>query len=306
VSGPIVVVGVPTALGGNLPGDATWARGMADAPAALRREGFPERVAAACGPLADHGDVAISPGYHEDPDRRAKNHALIVEALPRVASAVESALREGGPDSRLLLLGGDCTGHAAALAGIRRARPGSRLALVWFDAHGDFNTTETTPSGNVWGMPFAMACGRGDPDLVGAVDGPSVREEDCALIGGQVLDEVESRMLAASPIAHFGAGMLATDAGLAALAGWASVVADRVDAFYIAIDHDVLDASIDPAVAMPEAAGLSAETAVAVVRTIAAAGPIVAHGSTTMSLTHGDIPRTVAVAADLAIASLAR
>ena len=140
------------------------------------------------------------------------------------------------PDS--LVLGGDCTSHAGALAGIRRARPGIRLGLAWFDAHGDFNTPDTTPSGNVWGMPFAMACGRGDPDLVAAVDGPTVGETDAGLFGGQVLDETESRMLAASGVASFGAGMLADDAGRAAVAGWSAAVAGRIDGWYIAVDLD--------------------------------------------------------------------
>jgi arginase len=192
------------------------------------------------------------------------------------------------------------------MAALKRRDPGARLAIAWFDAHGDFNTSATTPSGNVWGMPFAMACGRGESDLVGAVDGPVVREEDCALVGGQVLDETESRMLAASPIAHFGAGMLATEAGMAALAAWAGVVARRVDGFYIALDHDCLDASLRPAVSMPEPDGLMPDVALAAIRTIGAAGPILAHGASAMSLGNGDAERTVSIAADLAAASLAR
>jgi len=301
---PIVVVGVPTALGGNLPSDPSIPWGMAEAPAALRQAGFLDRIAAACGPLDDRGDVPIDPGYREDPDRRAKNRSLLLAALPRIAEAVAGALPAGDTGARLLVLGGDCTAHPAAIAGIRRARPGTQIALVWFDAHGDFNTPETTPSGNVWGMPFAMACGRGDRDLVAAVDGPVVREEDCALIGGQVLDEAESRMLAASAIAHFGAGMLATDAGIAALTAWAGHVAARIDGFYIALDHDVLDASIRPAVSMPEPDGLMPEAALAAIRVIAAAGPIIGHGISAISLGNGDRERTLTIAADLATASL--
>jgi arginase len=302
----IVTIGVPCALGGNLPDDPAAGRGMAEAPAGLRRLGFLDRLGS--GPLRaeelrDAGDVPIEVGYREDPDPRARNRALIAATLPRVSQAVASALGEN-PAARLLVLGGDCTAHPASLAAIRRVRPGVRLALVWFDAHGDFNTPDTTPSGNVWGMPFAMACGRGDPDLVGAVQGPIVREEDCALLGGQVLDETESRMLAASPIAQFGAGMLATEAGLAALAAWAGVVARRVDGFYVAIDHDCLDASLRPAVAMPEPNGILPEVAVAAVRVIAGAGAIAAHGVTGISLGNGDVERTVAIAADLAAASL--
>jgi arginase family enzyme len=154
-------------------------------------------------------------------------------------------------------------------------------------------------------MPFAMACGRGDPDLVGAVDGPVVREEHCALLGGQVLDEAESRMIAASPIAQFGAGMLATGAGMAALAGWASVVARQVDGFYIGFDHDCLDSSIRPAVSMPEPGGLLPDVALDAVRTIATAGPILGYGASAISLGNGDAGRTVAIAADLAAVALA-
>ena len=71
-------------------------------------------------------------------------------------------------------------------------------------------------------MPFAMICGRGDADLVAAADGPTVLEEDAALFGGQVLDETESRMLAASRVAHFGAGMLGDRGRPGGPRGWAA------------------------------------------------------------------------------------
>ena len=298
---PIVVVGVPTALGGHL-------GGMEQAPAAMRGLGLLEslRRRLPATELRDAGDVTIEPGFRADPDPRAKNRALIAEFLPREGDVVARSLREAGSDSRLLILGGDCTAHAGALAGVRRARPDATLAIAWFDAHGDVNTPDTTPSGNVWGMPFAMLLGRGDADLVGAVDGPTVAEENAALLGGQVLDEAESRLLAASRVAHFGAGMLATDAGRAALAGWASVVAGRVDGIYIAIDHDVLDGAGDWAVQMPEPDGLSLETTLAAVRTLAAAMPVVGFGATGLNFTGpGDAGKTVDAVAVLAEAALA-
>ena len=188
----------------------------------LRRgRGWPGRA------LVDAGDAPNDPGWAHDPDPRAKNRALICAYLPRLATHVHDALAGAGPDARLLLLGGDCTSHAGAMAGLRRARPAARFAIAWFDAHGDFNTPDTTPSGNVWGMPFAMIVGRGDPDLLAACDAPTVDAGDAALLGGQVLDETESRMLAASRVAHFGAGMLGTDAGLAALGGLGAGGRDR-------------------------------------------------------------------------------
>ena len=304
MSGPILIVGSPTALGGHFDG-------MERTPSELRRLGLVERLQARPGfageVLVDGGDAANDPGWAPDDDPRAKNRARICAYLPRLAAHVATAVASGPDpaDARVLAVGGDCTTHAGVLAGIRRARPGARLALAWFDAHGDFNTPDTTPSGNVWGMPFAMICGRGEPDLLAACDAPTVREEDAALLGGQVLDETESRMLAASRVAHFGAGTLGTDGGRAALAGWAGVVGGRVDAFYVAFDVDALDASSGWAVAMPEPGGLSLETALAAVRTIAAAGPVVGFGATGVMIRDGtDTDPTIAAVAALAEAAL--
>ena len=303
----IVIAGSPTALGGHF-------GGMERAPGMLRDLGLRDRLAARPGLAGsewlDHGDAANDPGWVDDPDPRAKNLELICAYLGRLASHVQTGLVQGttgdGGDAALLVLGGDCTTHAGAMAGIRRARPGIRLGLAWFDAHGDFNTPDTTPSGNVWGMPFAMAVGRGDPRLVAAAEGPSVREVDAALFGGQVLDETESRMLAASGVAQFGSRMLADPAGQAAVRGWATTVADRIDAWYIAFDLDALDASGSWAIAMPEVDGLSLETAVATVRTIATSGaPVIGFGATAVMDQDGaDAAGTVDGIAALAEAAL--
>jgi arginase len=282
---------------------------MERTPGELRALGIVGKVQAKAGltgaTLVDAGDAPNDPGWAPDPDPRAKNRALICAYLPRLATHVEGALTAAGPDARLLLLGGDCTSHAGAMAGLRRARPGARLAIAWFDAHGDFNTPATTPSGNVWGMPFAMLVGRGDQDLLVACDAPTADPGDAALLGGQVLDETESRMLAASRVAHFGAGMLGTDAGMAALGAWARVVATRVDAFYVAFDMDALDASGGWALAMPEPDGISLETARRAVRTVAAAGPVAGFGATAILIGRGGDPvRTADAVAALAEAAL--
>ena len=299
----IALVGSPTALGGHF-------GGMERTPSELRRLGLLDRLRERPGladeEIVDRGDAANDPGWAPDPDQRAKNRGAICAYLPRLADHVAVALDpDGRPDDRLLAIGGDCTTHAGVMAGIRRARPGTRLGIAWFDAHGDFNTPDTTPSGNVWGMPFAMICGRGETDLLAACDAPTAREEDAALLGGQVLDETESRMLAASKVAHFGAGMLGTDGGQAALAAWARTAASRVDAFYIAFDMDALDAAGGWALTMPETGGLSLESAVLAVQTIARAGPVVGFGATAILIGRGGDPvRTVEAVATLTEAAL--
>ena len=302
---PIVIVGVPTSLGGHL-------AGMERTPAGLRELGLVDTLRArpllGGAEVRDAGDLSIEPGFVVDADPRAKNRARICEFLPRERDLVAAAI--GGDtarsdDPRLLILGGDCTAHAGAMAGLRHADPERRLAIAWFDAHGDFNTPDTTPSGNVWGMPFAMLCGRGDPDLVTAADGPSVDESHAALLGGQVLDEAESRTIAASRIAHFGAGVLGTPAGIAALAGWAAAVGREVDAIYLAFDLDCLDASGGWALTMPETGGMSLPSALAAVRTLASAIPVAGFGATAVTLANGDGPKTVDAIAQLAEAAFA-
>jgi arginase len=299
---PILIAGSPTALGGHF-------AGMEQGPRELRAYGLLERLGArpglASAAFHDHGDTANEPGWAPDPDPRMKNRQRLIEYLPRFAAHVAATLAAADDRARLMVLGGDCTSHPAAMAGIRRARPGTRLGLAWFDAHGDFNTPDTTPSGNVWGMPFAMLLGRGDADLVAACDGPTVLEEDAALLGGQVLDEEESRMLAASPVSHFGAGMLQTEAGLAALKGWAEVVGARCDGIYIAFDLDAIDAADGVAVAMPEPDGIPTATAIAALRVIARAARVVGFGPTaTMARDGLDLRHHAGIVAQLTEAAL--
>jgi arginase family enzyme len=125
-----------------------------------------------------------------------------------------------------------------------------------------------------------MLCGRGDPGLVASVNGPTVAEEDAALIGAQVLDQDESRMLSASAVAQFGSGMLRGRAGLAALEAWARVVGERCDGLYIAFDLDAIDESEGISVAMPEPEGLSVATAVDALRILARTNRVLGFGPT--------------------------
>jgi arginase len=305
LSPSIAMVGSPTALGGHFPG-------MDKGPSALRQIGLLDRLRARKGlaelSISDHGDAPIDAGWAPDDDPFMKNRQKIIEYMPHLVVHVHRAL--GGKDAavappRLLMVGGDCTSHAGAMAGLKRRFPDSRLGIAWFDAHGDFNIPTTTPSGNVWGMPFAMLCGRGDPLLVAAVSGPTVKEEDAALLGAQVLDEQEARMLAASPIALFGSGMLGGPAGLAALETWARVVGDRTDGMYIAFDHDALDQSEGVSVAMPEPKGLSLFTATVALRLLAATNRIVGFGPTaTMPRVGVDLARHADIVAQLTEAAL--
>jgi arginase len=128
--------------------------------------------------------------------------------------------------ARPIVLGGCCCAHVGGATGV--ARRVDRLAVVWIDAHGDLNTPETSPSGNLWGMPFRML-----------LDAGIVAPEDAALVRARNLDPPEVEFLDAHGI---------DDSLDRALAG--------VDAAYVALDLDVLDPS-EVDVLVPEPAGAS-------------------------------------------------
>ena len=150
---------------------------------------------------------------------------------------------------RPLVLGGCCCSHVGAVRGL--AARGGRLAVVWFDAHGDLNTPETSPSGNEWGMPFRMIL---DEGLVAA--------EDAALVGARNLDPPEVDYVTATGI---------DDSFDRAL--------DGVDGVYVAFDADVLEPA-EAQVFMPEPHGMSVDVAESLLRDLVARAQLVGMGVT--------------------------
>jgi arginase len=126
-------------------------------------------------------------------DQMARTGAV----LTALAVKVETAVKQG---RRPVALGGDCCQSIAVLAGLARA--GVRPMLLWLDAHGDFNTHETTISGFIGGMPLAMLTGRGRQDLVAAAGLEPIPERDVVLCDARSLDPQEAVALRASAITH--------------------------------------------------------------------------------------------------------
>ena len=127
------------------------------------------------------------------------------------------------------MLGGCCCSHIGAVEGLA-ARQG-RISLVWFDAHGDLNTPESSPSGNAWGMPLRML-----------LDSGAVEAEDTVLVGARELDPPEEEFLSRSTIRR-GADQI--EAAL-----------ENTGCVYVALDADVVEPS-ELSVFMPEPGGLT-------------------------------------------------
>ena len=150
---------------------------------------------------------------------------------------------------RPLVLGGCCCAHLGAVRGL--AGRVDRLAVVWLDAHGDLNSPETSPSGNLWGMPLRML-----------LDAGVVAPEDVALAGARNLDPPERAYLGETGI---------DDSLDRALAG--------VDAVYVALDLDVLDPG-DAEVFVPELDGPTIEEIEAILRDAVSRVPLAGVGVT--------------------------
>ena len=256
----IALIGVPFDLDQH-------EQGMGLAPGALRAAGLIERLAASGVEVVR--DVTLG-GDLEPGDTRARLGRLQAE----VAEVVAAVCREGLIP---VLVGGDCCNAIGVWSGLTDARPDANLGVAWFDAHGDWNTEETTLSGYPGGMPYAAICGHGSADLRDAAGlVRSAVPERCALLGVRDLDQPEAELLASTPVTVLDAETLRQDRPETILAG--------VDALYLHLDVDVLDTRIAPGVAYPIEGGLTVDDVVEQVRRLAA--PVAA-----VSLTAVDPPR---------------
>jgi arginase len=194
-------------------------------------EPFPDLAAA----LGASWEVNRPPLPDGDPQARM---SVIQDAL---AEKVEAAVRAG---ERPVSLAGDCCATFGVVAGLQRA--GLDPALIWFDAHGDFNTWETTPSGFLGGMPLAMLVGRGEQTMPAAVGLRPLAEERVILAGARDLDPEEGTALRGSRVAHL--------PDVAALRDHPLPAGD----LYVHFDTDVIDPAEAPAMGYPAAGGPSA------------------------------------------------
>jgi arginase len=151
---------------------------------------------------------------------------------------------------RPLVLGGCCCAHIGAVEGL--AARTSRLGLVWFDAHGDLNTPESSPSGNLWGMPLRML-----------LDSGAVEPQDVILLGSRSLDPPEREFIASI--------------GLRTNAGELESALDGAEGVYVALDVDSLDPA-EISAFMPEPGGLSVAEVEVLLRRVAERSPILGAG----------------------------
>jgi arginase len=156
-----------------------------------------------------------------------------------------------------IFLGGDHSIAIGTVSGIARSASGERTGVIWVDAHADFNTPATSPSGNIHGMPLATLTGRGHPDLVEiGSPGASVRTEDVVTIGLRSVDVEEKRLLREAGVRVY--TMKDIDAyGAARVVRSAIKGLTDVDRVHLSLDLDAVDPEVAPGVGTPVRGGLT-------------------------------------------------
>jgi arginase len=176
-------------------------RGVDMGPSALRAAGLNAAIKSLGHSVEDSGNIFVkNPEEQHFGDRRAKYLNEISETCRDVAQRIYQTLNEG---LFPLTLGGDHSIAIGTIAGVSRfLRDRSQTAgLIWIDAHGDMNTPETSPSGNIHGMPFAACLGLGPEPLTGICGfAPKVEAAKCVLIGVRDLDAREKRIIQKSGV----------------------------------------------------------------------------------------------------------
>jgi arginase len=175
-----------------------------------------------------------------------------------------------------LFLGGDHSISIGTFSGVASAADASgagRTGILWLDAHADFNTPETSPSGNVHGMPLAILTGRGHPDLLDIAGGRTVRAGDVAIVGLRSLDRKERETLARAGVNVY--TMKEVDAyGVASVVRSALKDLSHLDLVHLSFDLDVLDPEIAPGVGTPVRGGLTYREAHLVMELVNEAGVV--------------------------------
>lgn len=179
-------------------------------------------------------------------------------ALQRVRDSLTEAL--GLSEETPLVVGGDCGIAVPAIAHAAAQHPG--LAVVWFDAHADLHTAETSPSGAFAGMALRAVV------TPGPLSDAAVPAERVVLAGAREFDDAEQDAVAATGIRHLPVGDLADPAALADAVGDAEAV-------YVHVDLDVLDPAVLAGVALPVPFGLQLEELTAAIRALRSRVPLV-------------------------------
>ncbi|HEX8179745.1 MAG TPA: arginase [Pyrinomonadaceae bacterium] len=231
----VSILGVPLAFGSAL-------AGVDLGPAAMRVARLNQRIAQLGYEVRDLGDMRLErPQQPAQPTEKAKYLTEISVACEALAADVQNVMRAG---ELPIILGGDhaiAIGSVAGVAALAHAQQQS-IGLIWFDAHADMNTPETSMSGNIHGMPLAALLGYGPPELTHVAGfAPKLDPRFCAHIGARDIDPPERELIKQLGLRFFTMREI-DERGMSACMDEAIAIAARAPAgYHVTLDVDALD-----------------------------------------------------------------
>ncbi len=258
------IIGVPLDLGGNR-------RGVDMGPFAVRHAGLLSRLEKSGFEAKDFGNLEVPVRDElEYGDPKARYLPEILDVSRRLCERVVQVMQAGYLP---LTVGGDHSCSIGSLAGVATFLQGQPFGVLWVDAHGDLNTPETTPSGNIHGMPVSVALGRGPEELVHlGCPGPKIATSDVVHIGVRDLDVAEVELFASGQHTYY--SMPEIDAyGIheVTLAALEKVTRGFTVPFHFSFDLDAVDPAEAPGVGTPVKGGLTYREAHLMMELVAAA-----------------------------------
>ncbi|MBI3763339.1 MAG: arginase [Chloroflexi bacterium] len=292
----IDLIGVPLDFGAGR-------RGVDMGPSALRYAGLKSALQSIGHTVADGGNVEVpilETCVVTEPKLRYVD--CIVPVARQLAERVAASVQSGNLP---LTLGGD---HSLSLGSVRGAARDKRLGLIWIDAHGDFNTAETTPSGNIHGMSLAALAGYGDSRLAALGDGsgPTIAPSNIAIVGVRDLDPGERDLLQHSGAAVFGMEQIDRVGLHNVLSHAIDVASGGVDGIYLSLDLDALDPVYAPGVGTPVSGGLTYREAHMACEMIAETRRLVGMDLVEVNPILDDRNKTAELAVELALSALGK
>lgn len=273
ITQPIRIIGVPLDHGAGR-------RGVGMGPSALRLARLHQALTRLGLSIRDVGDIHIpAPETMEPGDERAKYLPLVAQACAELALNVRKAHEEGDFP---LVIGGDhsiAIGTISGIASHARKRWGGaapdKVGVIWFDAHGDINTPESSPSGNIHGMPVSCLLGRGPKALCDIeYEGAKVSPHHFVQIGLRDIDDEEKALIRQSRIHPF--TMADIDRR-----GMADVMREAIEHatheteyLHVSFDVDALDPRVAPGTGTQKIGGLTYREAHLALEMIAETGKL--------------------------------
>lgn len=243
----IDIIGVPIDLGADR-------RGVDMGPSAIRYALLQKELENLGYSVQDKGNVEVPIAEMcVITDPKLKYIDCIVPASRRIAGTVATSVQSGNFP---VVLGGD---HSLSIGSIRGAAKHKKIGVLWVDAHADFNTHATTPSGNIHGMPLAALCGMGDPALVQLWDEttPVINPKNVAIVGARDIDIGEKRNLVEAGVLVLSMEQVDRLGLVTCMELAIERISKDTDGIYLSFDMDVMDPRHAPGVGTAVSGGLT-------------------------------------------------